>query len=145
MKNRKQASFEAQLSAVPLFATLSETQLHAMASRAVLAREPAGTTFTKEGERGDELVVILEGEVQVRHGERVLATLGPGDFVGEMALIDNAARRTATVIAHTNVVVVYVSRHDFEALVENVPEAAAYIAATMKDRSESDGSPPSRP
>ena len=135
MKRRNRPSFEEQLAGVPLFAALTQEQLHALATRAMRAHEPAGMVFSKEGERGDELVVILEGEVEVRHGDELLATLTAGDYVGEMALLDDAARRNATVVARTSVVVAYVARHDFALLLDDAPAVSATIADTVADRS----------
>ncbi|MFI5053720.1 MAG: cyclic nucleotide-binding domain-containing protein [Acidimicrobiia bacterium] len=137
-RKRHRVSFEEQLASVPLLAALSSVQLQAMAHRATRAHEPTGMIFSKEGERGDELVVILEGEVQVRHDDEVLATLGPGEFVGEMALLDDASRRTATVVARTPVVVAYIGRHDFDVLLEDSPEVAAMIHETIATRARGD-------
>jgi CRP-like cAMP-binding protein len=97
--------------------------------------------FSREGERGDELVVILHGEVEVRHDGALLAVLGPGDFVGEVALLDDSARRTATVVARTPVLVAYISRHDFEYLTAELPALLASIRATMRARLASSTTP----
>ena len=102
-------------------------------------------TFSKEGERGDELVVILEGEVEVRRDGAVLARLGPGEIVGEVALLDDAARRTATVIACTPVAVAYISRHDVEYLTAEVPGVLEVIQATMHARLASRDQPDDAP
>jgi len=135
MKWRRRPSFPEQLASVPLFAELTDEQLHGLASRATRAHEPAGMVFSKEGERGDELVVVLEGQVEVRRGNEVLATLGPGDYVGEMALLDDSARRNATVVARTPVVVAYVARHDFELLLDDSPDVSATITDAAAARS----------
>ena len=131
---RSRESFEAELATVPLFQALSDAQLAELARRATRAREPAGMTFSKEGERGDELVIILDGDVEVRHDGARLGVLGPGDFVGEVALLDESARRTATVVALTPVVVAYIGRHDFEYLAAAAPGLLESIQATMRAR-----------
>ena len=118
---RSRKSFEAELAAVPVLRELSDAQLTELARRATRAHEPAGMTFSTEGERGDELVIILDGDVEVCHDGSLLGVLGPGDFVGEVALLDETARRTATVVARTPVVVAYIGRHDFEYLTAAVP------------------------
>ena len=91
--------------------------------------------LTKEGERGDELLVLLEGRVEVRRGDIVLARLGPGDHFGEMALVDDTARRSATVVAVTPVVVAYLSRHHLDTLLATNPSVRAELeprpAATL--------------
>jgi CRP/FNR family cyclic AMP-dependent transcriptional regulator len=134
VRRQKLAAFAAELATVPVFATLTDGQRSELAQRATRAQEPAGMLFAKEGERGDELVVILQGEVEVRHDGAVLATLGPGDIVGELALVDDAKRRTATVVARTAVVVAYVGRHDFDALAEEAPAFLDAVEATIRDR-----------
>ena len=131
---RLRESLAAELASVPVFRELSDTQRADVARRATRAREPAGMMFSKEGERGDELVIVLDGEVEVRHDGALLAVLGPGDFVGEVALLDDSARRTATVIARTPVVVAYLGRHDFEYLTAAVPGLLESIQATMRAR-----------
>ena len=143
MRHRRE-SFEAELATVPVLRELSDAQRSELARRATRAREPAGMAFSKEGERGDELVVILDGEVEVRRDGALLAVLGPGDFVGEVALLDDSARRTATVVARTPVVVVYIGRHDFEYLTAEVPGLLDSIRATMRARLASNNPPTHR-
>lgn len=90
--------------------------------------------FSREGERGDELVVVLEGSLEVRHGHARLATLGPGDIVGEMALVTDTTWRNATVVAVTPVVVAYLSRHHVDALMAGHDAFAAAVRATVVAR-----------
>jgi CRP-like cAMP-binding protein len=97
--------------------------------------------FSKEGERGDELVVILEGQVEVsRDGER-LATLGPGEPVGEMALFDPSGRRNARVVATTPVEVAYLGRHDVESLLADAPEVLAVLHGLSSSRDQESSTP----
>ena len=131
---RSRQSFEVELAAVPVFHGFSDAQLEELSRRAMRAHEPAGMTFSKEGERGDELVILLDGEVEVRHDGALLGVLGPGDFVGEVALLDDSARRTATVVARTPVVVAYLGRHDFEYLTAAVPGLLQSVQATLRAR-----------
>jgi CRP-like cAMP-binding protein len=138
---RSRESFEAELSTVPVFRDLAGPQRADLARRATRAREPAGMVFSKEGERGDELVVILDGQVEVRHDGALLGVLGPGDFVGEVALLDDAARRTATVVARTPVVVAYIGRHDFQFLTASVPGLLESVQTTMRARLASNEPP----
>ena len=73
----------------------------------------------------------------MRHDGRVLATLGPGEFVGEVALLDDGARRTATVVARTPVVVAYLGRYEFERLTATNPALLEAIEATRRRRTDS--------
>ena len=132
---RRQREFEAELGASKLFVAFTSEQVHELARRSTRAREPKGTVFSREGERGDELVVLLEGNVEVRRGDKVLAQLGPGEHFGEMALLDESARRSATVVAISPVVVAYVSRHHFDALLAANPTVRDAIARVLHERS----------
>jgi CRP-like cAMP-binding protein len=87
----------------------------------------------KEGERGRELFIVLEGELEVRRGDRLIARRGPGDYVGEIALLDERPR-TATVVATTPISLEVLSRREFSSLLANVPELSKQITATMAER-----------
>ena len=66
---RRQQQFEQELGGSRLFAVCTPHQVHELARRSTRAQEPKGMVFAKEGERGDELVVLLEGTVEVRRGD----------------------------------------------------------------------------
>jgi CRP-like cAMP-binding protein len=134
-------AFQDQLGAVPLFAGLAPEELAHIARFAARIHEPAGEVLTKEGERGDELMVVLEGEVEVRHGESVLGRLGPGDHLGEIALLHDDARRSATAVATTPVVIAFIARGDFERLLADVPLLAQRVAASADGRRTEAGGP----
>lgn len=134
MRGRQLEAFAGELAASRLFAAFTPDQVHELARSATRTREPKGMVFSKEGERGDELVVLLEGEVEVRRDGEVLATLGPGEHFGEMALLDDSARRSATVVATTPVVVAYVSRHHFDTLLASSPELHDAVARVLQER-----------
>ncbi len=135
MRGKQQATFERELAASTLFAALSPEQIHNLARTATRVHEPKGMVFSKEGERGDEIAVLLEGAVEIRHGDAVLAQLGPGEHFGEMALLDDTARRSATVVAITPVVVAYLSRHHFDTLLATTPSIRAAVERVLHERS----------
>ena len=134
MRGRQLEAFERELASATLFAAFDPEQVHELARSARRAHEPKGMVFSKEGERGDELVVLLEGDVEVRRDGEVLATLGPGDHFGEMALLDDTARRSATVVAMTPVVVAYVSRNHFDTLLAENPSVRDSVARVLQER-----------
>jgi CRP/FNR family cyclic AMP-dependent transcriptional regulator len=122
-----------QLAAVPLFEGLSKKQLRRISSLMTRIDRPAGQVLTTEGQQGYEFFIVLEGEVEVRQGDRVIATRRPGDYVGEIALLDRRPR-TATVVATTPVSVEVLSRSEFVSLLAEVPELSAQVMATMAQR-----------
>jgi CRP/FNR family cyclic AMP-dependent transcriptional regulator len=124
---------EEWLQRVPLFRGLSKKQLRLVSSLATRLDEPAGAVLTKEGRSGHEFVIVLDGEIEVRKGDRVVATRGPGSYVGEIALLDNRPR-TATVVAKTPVVIEVIGRREFRDLLAETPELADEIMATMAQR-----------
>lgn len=135
MRGRRLEEFARELGEARIFAGFGPEQVHELARTATRMHEPEGMTFSKEGERGDELVVLLEGNVEVRRDGVVLATLGPGDHFGEMALLDDTARRSATVVAVTPVVVAYVSRHHFDTLLADNPGLRDAVEQVLRERS----------
>lgn len=93
-----QHDIAAKLAKVPIFSGCSKRELAVIAGAAKEVAHPAGTVIAREGERGIGLFLILEGTCKVTIGGRTKATLGPGDFFGEIALLDGGPR-TATVTA----------------------------------------------
>jgi CRP/FNR family cyclic AMP-dependent transcriptional regulator len=95
---------------------------------------PAGEVLIAQGDIPYDVLVIEEGEVEVTldDGER-LATLGPGQVVGEIALVEQQ-RRMATVTARTDVRAVAISAADLNVLAEEMPEVVGDIRATAEER-----------
>jgi CRP/FNR family transcriptional regulator, cyclic AMP receptor protein len=98
-----------------------------------VVRFPAGAVVLEEGLPGDRMYVVKEGEVEVRHRGRVLARVGGGAIVGEMALIDHQSR-SASVIAVTDVALVPVDEKRFLYLVQNTPKFALEVMRTLATR-----------
>jgi CRP-like cAMP-binding protein len=126
-------STDTQLARVPLFKDLSKQQLARISNLMTALTEPAGKVLTAEGEIGREFIIVLDGEVEVRHGDHVIATKGAGEFFGEIALLCNRPR-TATVISKTPVTIEVLHRGEFGSLLAEVPELSAQIMATMAQR-----------
>jgi CRP/FNR family cyclic AMP-dependent transcriptional regulator len=93
----------------------------------------AGEIIFKEGEPAAEFFVIQSGEVDIQFGNRLLGTLGDLDIFGEMALID-AAPRSATAVARTNVKIVPVGEKQFLFLVSRTPHFALNVMRTLARR-----------
>ncbi len=121
------------LQKVPLFRGLSKKQLRDISGLATRLHEPAGAVLTKEGKPGHEFIIVIEGEIEVRKGDRVIATRGAGDYVGEIALLDQRPR-TATVVAKTPVVIEVIGQREFRTLLAKAPELSSDIMNTMAQR-----------
>ena len=112
------------LGRVPLFDGLSEKEIAAVANAAKERRYDTGDVIVSEGEGGVGFFVIAEGSARVEtHGER-RATLGPGASFGEVALLDEGGRRTASVIAESPLRVFGITSWQFTPLLEQHPQLA---------------------
>jgi CRP-like cAMP-binding protein len=98
-----------------------------------LERRPAGDVIFHQGDPGDTMYVVVEGDVTVEAGDRRVLLAGPGTVFGEMALID-AEPRSATARAQTDVAIVPVDRRRFLYLVENTPYFALEVLRTLSRR-----------
>jgi CRP-like cAMP-binding protein len=121
------------LAGLPLFSECSRRELDAVAAVADELRLPAGREVMRQGARGRELVVLLDGEVEVSRNGEVLATRGPGDFLGELALVTHRPR-VATVTATTDLRVLVLERGAFERLVREVPSIALKVLKAVGER-----------
>jgi CRP/FNR family transcriptional regulator, cyclic AMP receptor protein len=108
------------LKQVPLFAGTSANELRQIASRVDEIDVPAGYALTREGDHGREFVVLVEGSATVESDGRVVATLGDGDFLGEIALL-LYTQRTATVTTTTPSRLLVMTDRDSRILVDDVP------------------------
>jgi CRP-like cAMP-binding protein len=108
------------LAQVPLFAGLSKRHLKGLAALAGQERVDQGTAIAEEGEAGDSFYVVLTGQAKVVRRGRTIAHLMPGDWFGEISLIDGGPR-TASVITETPVEVMTLSREPFESMIQREP------------------------
>jgi CRP/FNR family cyclic AMP-dependent transcriptional regulator len=117
----------------PLFEGLSKKELTELARRSEDLELDAGTVLCKEGEIGQEFFVIVEGEVDVKRKGRRLGTRGAGDFIGEIALLEDM-ERTATVTAKTPLRVFVLTRPTFQHLVNENPGVERKVMRTLARR-----------
>ena len=95
---------------------------------------PAGETIFKEGQPGDMMYIVIEGEVDVLvHGKVVYSIGGPGGVLGEMALIDTQPR-SATAVARTACKLVPIDQKRFTFLIQQTPYFAVEVMRTMAER-----------
>lgn len=122
-----------QLSRIPLFAGCSDRDLEHLAHAADRIRLPEGTLLTRQGDIGREAFVILAGSAAVdRDGQRV-AEIGPGDVVGELALLDGGPR-SATVTATSDIEALVLTRPAFTAVLDEIPTLAHRLLVTLARR-----------
>jgi len=94
---------------------------------------PEGTVFIREGEPGDAFYVALEGDAVIERESRVVGRVGPGDHVGELALLDPAPR-SATVRATTPMVLGALDAPTFNAIVRDVPALTSKLLRALARR-----------
>jgi CRP/FNR family transcriptional regulator, cyclic AMP receptor protein len=121
------------LAQVRLFSTLNKKQLSLVGKASDEVRVPAGKALVSEGTAGHEFYLILEGQAIVRRGGRRVAMLGPGQYFGELSLLDRGPR-TATVVADTDMALLVLGQREFAAILESVPIVAHKLLEAMAHR-----------
>ena len=117
----------------PLFEGLSEEVVDDCARRFEETELLAGTGLAREGDFAYKFFVVLDGEVEVQRNFRHVATLGPGDFFGEMGVMAGG-RRNARVVATTRCRVGWMTGWAFESMLQDHPDVARRIQAVVDER-----------
>lgn len=121
------------LQTLPLFEGCSPAQLRAIDRLVTEVHVPSGRELIRQGERGLDFAIVVDGRADVvRDGVRV-ARLGPGAYCGEMALLDDGPR-TATVVARTPMRLYVMHRIEFDRLLELVPAIRDQVHGTAARR-----------
>jgi CRP-like cAMP-binding protein len=128
---------QASVKRIPLFALLSEKDQKKVASLADEVDVVSGAHLVDEGKFAHEFFVIEEGTAEVVHDGKTVATLGPGDFFGEIALLA-AERRNASVIAKTAMKLIVIFGPNFRSLEGELPELHERVQEAIKARSRDD-------
>jgi len=118
---------------VPLFAGCTKAELRRLASIADEIDLREGTVLTRVGRPGREFFVLIEGTARVDKGSRKVADLGPGDWLGEIALLTKAPR-TATVTATSPVRSLVITERDFRQTVAEMPSIAMKVLTCVAER-----------
>ena len=121
------------LAQVPLFAACTKKELQAVARASDEISLPAGKVLCEQGSVGREAFVIVDGEATVQRNGRKVATLGPGDCVGELALLDHGPR-TATVTAGTALTVLVLGAREFAGIIDEVPSISHKLMKALAAR-----------
>jgi len=123
---------------IPLLARLNAADLRALASHGRARRYPGGATIFREGDRGDSLHVVIEGSVRItvvssKGEEATVALLGPGEFVGDLALLDGRPR-SANAVASEATKTLVVTREDFRRWLAERPKASFALLEALSLR-----------
>ncbi len=122
-----------RLKDVPLFASLSHREREQVARWADEVEVAEGRKIVPQDAFGYEFFVIEEGEAEVVKDGELLRELGPGDFFGEIALLE-AERRTASVVARSPMQLVVLHRRDFRHIQREMPKVAEQVEQALRER-----------
>ena len=132
MRLRKDAKAEL-IRRVPLFSRCSKDELREVASVADEVDLREGRELTREGARGREFFVLVEGTADVRKNGRKINTLQSGDFFGEIALVSKAPR-TATVVATSPIRALVITDRAFRQLLDHSPQIQVKVLEALAER-----------
>jgi CRP-like cAMP-binding protein len=121
------------LSKVRLFSALSKKELQILGRTCDEVTVSAGKVLCEEGKPGHEFYMILEGQATVRRGGKKIASLGPGDSFGELALLDKAPRN-ATVTADSDMRLIVLGQREFAGVLDEIPGLAHKMLVSMAGR-----------
>jgi CRP-like cAMP-binding protein len=124
---------ESKLRSVSLFSGLSPREVKRIASVTDEVVLPSGTTLISEGSFSYEFLVIASGSAEVRREDELLATLGPGDFAGEVGVMRDA-RRNASVVAVSELTAIVMTARDLRQIAQEMPSVGAQIDAAIEAR-----------
>ena len=122
-----------RLEEVGLLAECSRRQLRAIARISEVIEVPEDTVLARTGAPGDEFFLILDGSARVEVSPRKRSRLKPGEYFGEMSLLDGGPR-SASVIAETPLRLLVIKRRDFNTLLREAPELTESLLATLSRR-----------
>jgi CRP-like cAMP-binding protein len=121
------------LAGVPLFSRLDARALAHVETLVDTVEVAAGTVLMTEGRIGQEFFVVLEGTIVVTRNGSPLATLGPGDYLGEIALLDDGPR-TATATAETPARLLVLAHREFHSLIDEYPDVRGAVLQSLGER-----------
>ena len=125
--------YQTYLHSIPMFASCSAEQIDHLAQLGDAVTVTDGHAIVREGETGDTFYVVTSGKVRVTRGDREIASIGPGDYFGELALFDPAPRN-ASITAVGSVSLVALSRSAFTAALDEMPSLRDAILHGMARR-----------
>lgn len=133
MASIRQNAKLALLKGVPIFEGFSKKELIALSRATEQLEYGAGEVLARQNSVGKEAYVVVDGSITVRRNGRKVATLGPGDVAGEMALIDDQPR-SADLVAEEDSLVLYIARREFGGLLEANTKLMSKVLKTLAQR-----------
>ena len=124
---------QALLRRIPLFSNFGGRQLERLGSLADEVDVPDGKVLMRQGEIGNDMMILVSGQVAVERDDVRVNTLGPGDFFGEIALVDEGPR-TATVTTEGPGRLLVIGHRDFHSMMEEFPEVADQVMRALANR-----------
>lgn len=121
------------LQQVPLFTRLAPEVLDALADHTTERQFESGDVIATEGTPNDGLLLLVEGELEARRGDRLFKILGPGDYVGDMSLLDGAPHMV-DVVATKPGQGLFLADYQFHVVLKNYPEVAMEIIRVLVAR-----------
>lgn len=118
---------------IPLFSAFDGKKLERLGMLADEVDVPAGKVLMRQGDNGSDMMVLVRGQVSVERDGQRLNTMGPGDFFGEIALVDGGPR-TATVTAEAPSSLLVITHRDFHSLMDEFPEVAQQVMNALANR-----------
>jgi CRP-like cAMP-binding protein len=118
---------------VPLLAGLGRGELEAVSRLCTEVDLPAGRQLMREGETGNEFYLLIDGRVRVERGGATVATLGPGQFLGEIALVDHGPR-SATAVCETDCRLMVLTHREFNSLMDTNTAIRARVLEALAQR-----------
>jgi CRP-like cAMP-binding protein len=122
-----------RLKSLPLFKDVPDDELAQIAGFAQEVKVDQGRELVREGDFSYEFMAIEEGEAEVTRDGGHVADLGPGDFFGEMGLLEKTLRN-ATVTAKTPMQLITLTGWDMKRMERHIPEATERVRATLEER-----------
>jgi CRP/FNR family transcriptional regulator, cyclic AMP receptor protein len=122
-----------ELGALAVFSRCTPKELEALARIGTIIRVDAGYTFMRQGRRGSEFFILIDGSARCTVDGYDVATYAPGEFFGEMSIIDHAPR-SATVVAEETSTVLVIDSREFAAMLERAPSTVTPLLTAMTQR-----------
>jgi len=139
MLNRVPKQVIENLARVPLFSACTKAELRQIAQLGTEVAVPDGTVVTEQGKPGFEFCLVMGGKARCLVDGRQVAVFGPGDFFGEMALLDHGPRH-ATVIADGQLQLIVLDSREFSALLDTAPSIAKKLLSSFAARERANAS-----